>query len=318
MRRVLRARLQRTPSLESTRIVKIPAPRSDAPCAPRSRRSACWHCYMPARRRAWVKPRRRPETSPARLDPSIVTQPKRKPVKRAQTEADRVGARTRATGRTRATTAKPIPGPANATNTPVALAPTPLNTNVVATSASRLGLTAFEMPASVEIVYPADDARARLPDHDGNCARRGRRTCRRFRRRAGWLFHARLYRQRDKYPLQRNMDRPPGYYLAHHGYGQPKPRGVSQRSVVADVRAGCDRRVGQLRDAAADHWCDQERIGYLDQFASRLSDTFRLGWQHDGARARLSRRYRPVQGRQLHRRRLSKISPISRGNSTIR
>jgi iron complex outermembrane recepter protein len=87
---------------------------------------------------------------PGSIGPIVVTQPKRKPVKRVATEADRAGARNRAAGRNRAArTAKPVPGPANATN---AAAPTPLNTNVVATSASRLGLTAFEMPASVEIV----------------------------------------------------------------------------------------------------------------------------------------------------------------------
>ena len=44
---------------------------------------------------------------------------------------------------------KPVPGPAPSATE---VARTPLNSNVVATSASRLGLTVREMPASVDIV----------------------------------------------------------------------------------------------------------------------------------------------------------------------
>jgi iron complex outermembrane receptor protein len=83
------------------------------------------------------------------IGPVVVTSPKRKPVNRAGTETARVRVHARTSGRTRTTTnAAPAPGPSNATTPP----PTPLNSNVVAGSASRLGLTAFEMPASVEIV----------------------------------------------------------------------------------------------------------------------------------------------------------------------
>jgi iron complex outermembrane receptor protein len=83
------------------------------------------------------------------LGPIVIASPKRKPAKRIQAEADRAGARARAAGRTRAATAKPTPGLADGGNE---TAQTPLNTNVVATSASRLGLTVRETPASVEVV----------------------------------------------------------------------------------------------------------------------------------------------------------------------
>jgi iron complex outermembrane receptor protein len=85
------------------------------------------------------------------LGPVVVTSPKREPVKRTQSETDRTRARTHTAGRSRAPAAtKPVPGPTDVS--PNATAPTPLNTNVVAASASRLGLTVFETPASVEVV----------------------------------------------------------------------------------------------------------------------------------------------------------------------
>jgi iron complex outermembrane receptor protein len=83
------------------------------------------------------------------IEPVIVGQPKRKPAKRVQAETSHPGQHARAGGRTRAATAKPAPGSAPA----AAEAPrTPLNSNVVATNASRLGLTVLQTPASVEIV----------------------------------------------------------------------------------------------------------------------------------------------------------------------
>ena len=82
------------------------------------------------------------------IAPAIVSEPKRKPAKRVQAETSRAGQRARIGARTRATAPKPVPGTSAATEAPR----TPLNLNVVATSASRLGLTAFETPASVEIV----------------------------------------------------------------------------------------------------------------------------------------------------------------------
>jgi iron complex outermembrane recepter protein len=83
------------------------------------------------------------------IGPVIVAEPKRKPTTRVQAETPRSSVHARVGGRTRTTAAKPVPGPAPA----AAEAPrTPLNTNVVAMSASRLGLTVLQTPASVEIV----------------------------------------------------------------------------------------------------------------------------------------------------------------------
>jgi iron complex outermembrane receptor protein len=86
--------------------------------------------------------------NPGAIAPAIVAEPKRKPANRVQAEAGRAGQRARVGARTRAATTRPVPGTSVATEAPR----TPLNLNVVATSASRLGLTAFETPASVEIV----------------------------------------------------------------------------------------------------------------------------------------------------------------------
>jgi iron complex outermembrane receptor protein len=90
-----------------------------------------------------------PAASNPDIGPVIVTSPNRKPVKRAGAETARTRVQARTAGRTRATTQKPVAGPSE--TAPEAVR-TPLNSNVVAGSASRLGLTAFEMPASVEIV----------------------------------------------------------------------------------------------------------------------------------------------------------------------
>jgi iron complex outermembrane receptor protein len=89
-------------------------------------------------------------SDPNSIGPVIVTSPNRKPVQRAGAETRPARVHARTAGRTRATTtAAPAPGPANAANeTPR----TPLNSDVVATSATRLGLTVHETPASVDIV----------------------------------------------------------------------------------------------------------------------------------------------------------------------
>jgi iron complex outermembrane receptor protein len=83
------------------------------------------------------------------IGPVIVTEPKRKPAKRlgAETAPPRLGSRV--AGRARTSVPKPAPGPAPGATEPPR---TPLNSNVVAASASRLGLTVHETPASVEIV----------------------------------------------------------------------------------------------------------------------------------------------------------------------
>ena len=83
------------------------------------------------------------------IGPVIVAEPKPKPANRVQAETGRSGQRARIGGRNRVSAAKPVPRPAAG---PAEAPGTPLNSNVVATSASRLGLTVHETPASVEIV----------------------------------------------------------------------------------------------------------------------------------------------------------------------
>ena len=83
------------------------------------------------------------------IGPVVVTEPKRKPVQSAQTDTGRSHVRARVAGRTRTSASKPVPGPAPSAPE---VARTPLNSNVVAASATRLGLTVRETPATVEIV----------------------------------------------------------------------------------------------------------------------------------------------------------------------
>ncbi len=90
-----------------------------------------------------------PAASNPDIGPVIVTSPNRKPVKRGGAETARTRVQARTAGRTRATTPKPVAGTSE--TAPEALR-TPLNSNVVAGSASRLGLTVHETPASVDIV----------------------------------------------------------------------------------------------------------------------------------------------------------------------
>jgi iron complex outermembrane receptor protein len=87
------------------------------------------------------------------IGPVVVTEPKRKPLQRVQADTGRARVHARVAGRTTRTPAgKPEPGPAPGA---IDVARTPLNSNVVATSASRLGLTVRETPATVEIVDQA-------------------------------------------------------------------------------------------------------------------------------------------------------------------
>jgi iron complex outermembrane receptor protein len=79
-----------------------------------------------------------------RLDPVVVS-----PAKRGQVQPSTSGG----TGPARrARTASPAPKPAPAQAGATDAVTTPLNTNVVAESASRLGLTAREIPATVEVI----------------------------------------------------------------------------------------------------------------------------------------------------------------------
>jgi iron complex outermembrane receptor protein len=78
------------------------------------------------------------------LGPVEVSPPK--PQAETRQAGDQHGAPKRARRAARNTAVKPVPPPQ------AEAAPTPLNSNVVAGSASRLGLTAHETPASVEVV----------------------------------------------------------------------------------------------------------------------------------------------------------------------
>jgi iron complex outermembrane recepter protein len=84
---------------------------------------------------------------PGQLGPVIVTEPHRKPVKRASSAAKRAPASARVANRHAGRPATPSPAATDA-----ALSQSPLNTNGVAASASRLGLTVREIPATVEII----------------------------------------------------------------------------------------------------------------------------------------------------------------------
>ena len=81
------------------------------------------------------------------LAPVVVSPPQRKPVRRAESGTQRSRAAGRVAGRARTQ----IAAPASASDGGE-IAHTPLNTNVVAESASRLGLTVREIPATVEVI----------------------------------------------------------------------------------------------------------------------------------------------------------------------
>jgi iron complex outermembrane receptor protein len=82
------------------------------------------------------------------LVPVIVSEPHRKPVKRTSSAAKRAPTSARvASRRASRPAAAPLPAPTDAT-----AVPSPLNSNSVAASASRLGLTVREIPATVEVI----------------------------------------------------------------------------------------------------------------------------------------------------------------------
>jgi iron complex outermembrane receptor protein len=87
------------------------------------------------------------EKKPDNLGPVIVTSPKPKPVRRAQSETARTHTPARVAGRSRA--AKPDQAPPSERREATK---TPLNGSAVAESASRLGLPAREIPAAVEVI----------------------------------------------------------------------------------------------------------------------------------------------------------------------
>jgi iron complex outermembrane receptor protein len=83
------------------------------------------------------------------IGPVVVTEPKHKPLQQVQSNAGRPRVHTRSAGRTPTSTSKPVPAPAPSAPE---VTRTPLNSNVVAASATRLGLTVRETPATIEIV----------------------------------------------------------------------------------------------------------------------------------------------------------------------
>ena len=81
------------------------------------------------------------------LAPIVVSPPQRKPVRRTESGTQRSRTAGRVAGRAGTQTAAPAPASGGGE-----VVHSPLNTNVVAESASRLGLTVREIPATVEVI----------------------------------------------------------------------------------------------------------------------------------------------------------------------
>lgn len=88
-----------------------------------------------------------PTGQPSQLGPVVVTQPQRKPVKRTSSTAKRASTSTRVANRHSGRSAAATPAATDA-----APSQSPLNTNGVVASASRLGLNVREIPATVEVI----------------------------------------------------------------------------------------------------------------------------------------------------------------------
>jgi iron complex outermembrane receptor protein len=87
------------------------------------------------------------ERRPDNIGPVIVSQPQRKPLRRAESGTQRVRTPGRVAGRPRSP-AVAVPAVIDARSVPQ----TPLNSNVVTEVGSRLGITARETPATVEVI----------------------------------------------------------------------------------------------------------------------------------------------------------------------
>jgi hypothetical protein len=88
---------------------------------------------------------RRPDT----LGPVIVTSPQHKPIRRTRSGAQPAAGSARVAGRARPQTVAPVSRSVSSGHDGPQ---TPLNTNAIAASASRLGLTVREIPATVEVI----------------------------------------------------------------------------------------------------------------------------------------------------------------------
>jgi iron complex outermembrane recepter protein len=89
------------------------------------------------------------EKKPDSLGPVIVTSPQHKPTGRVKPAAQRARNPGRITGRARGPTVAPVAASISGAS---GGSQSPLNTNTVATSASRLGLPVREIPATVEVI----------------------------------------------------------------------------------------------------------------------------------------------------------------------
>ena len=225
-------------------------------------------------------------TPPDQLKQIDVTAPKRKPARRA------------APG----TQPAPLPAPAPTAGNGKGPNTTPLNTNVIAESASRLGLTVARNAGDGRGHRSADDARAGLSDHRRNREWRGGRIVRRCGRRARRILHAGLQLRRSECSVQWDFDRPTEHHVALDGHGQSRAGRVPERPFLVDDGSERHRRVCELRHQAADKRADPERTGPLARFARHGSFAFRLRRQHGGERSRLSVRRDRDETERIHRR----------------
>ena len=197
------------------------------------------------------------------LPPVKIEAPRAKP----QTRAKRPGGRLSTT----AAISSPGVGPSNGEALAGVAPTTPLNTNVIAASATRLGLTIFQTPASVEVVSQrtmqeqgyrttTDTALGAVGVLSGDSAG------------APANFSMRGFSgPASQCPLQRHFDRPGGYHVALDGDRQSRPGRIPQRPVVADVRT-------RMRSAAR----SITSAGSRPRDRSAMSSTFR--WIHSARR----------------------------------
>ena len=175
--------------------------------------------------------------------------------------------------------------------------PTPLNGNLIAASASRLGLTVHEIPASVNIVTQqqmveqgyrtttetAFGAVGVLAADLGG---------------APALFSMRGFKGNEVTVLYNGIWIGPGDITSRimdtSSLAQVEfLKGPS--SVMTGTRR--DRRFGQFRQQAANDRPDKERARHVDRYPRHLPYAFRLGWQHQRLGAGLSFRRELVENR---------------------
>ena len=126
------------------------APRSSAGCVVQSLPLVCLPFFRPVRRRpGWAQTLAQAGTKPDNLPPVVVTTSQRKPIRRVNSAIQRSQSRARVAGPARSRATAPVSASAAGAGKG---AQTPLNSNAIAASASRLGLTVREIPATVEVI----------------------------------------------------------------------------------------------------------------------------------------------------------------------